>query len=120
MISLKEYILKCNCGARYRFEGEKEKLDKFLDTDTWMCEQGRHVELGKKKNYLSVIGEIDDPGKHPKPEPKQEKEYTTSELQEQFGDSLKHVGFGIFEDPDGNVWDFRSGENGERLYSKVK
>ncbi len=117
---MKEYILKCSCGAKYRFQGEKERLDEFLETDAWMCEAGRHVELGKKKDYLSLIGEIDDVDEPTKPEPKKESEYTTSELHKQFGNSLKHVGFGIFEDPDGNVWDFRSGENGERLYSKVR
>ena len=52
-------------------------------------------------------------------EPKKENEFTVPKLQEKFGTSLEHAGFGVFKDPDGNVWDYRLGEKGERMYSKT-
>lgn len=115
---MKEYILGCKCGATYKFQGEKKDLEDFLDTDIWMCELGRHVELGKKGNYLVLIEERDELSESPKIEPKRENEYTIPELQEKFRTTLEHIGFGIFKDMEGNVWDYRLGENGERFYSK--
>lgn len=118
MILLKEYILKCECGAKYIFQGTKDELDRYLDSQTWMCELGRHVELGNKSNYLELIGEKEEITEKPEIEPKRKSEYTVSELQKEFGTSLVHVGFGMFKDPEGNTWDFRLGEEGERLYYK--
>ena len=118
MILLEEYILKCKCGARYKFGGKKDELDKFMDTDTWMCELGRHVELGKKGDYLTIVGEREELSESPEIEPKRKDEYTVPELQKKFGTTLEHMGFGMFKDTEGNVWDFRPGKDGERLYSK--
>jgi len=113
----KEYELRCECGSTYRFQGTEEDLKDFLDSETWMCETGRHVEIGRKRDYLTLVGESDEL-LEPDVEPKGEGEYTVQELQEEFGTSLEHIGFGIFRDPDGNTWDYRSGPKGERLYSK--
>ena len=115
---LKEFVLECKCGARYRFQGTRKDLDEYLDSMTWMCDIGRHVELGRKRDYLSVVEERDELSGEPEIEPKKENEYTIPELQEKFGTSLEHIGFGMFRDPDGNIWDYRLGKNGERLYSK--
>ena len=115
---IKEFILECECGARYRFQGTRKDLDEYLDSMTWMCEVGRHVELGKKKCYLKVAEERDELSEEPEIEPKRDDEYTIPELQEKFGTSLEHIGFGMFRDPDGNIWDYRLGKNGERIYSK--
>ena len=120
LVQEKEYILKCTCGARYRFQGTEKELEDFLESQTWMCELGRHVELGKKKDYLSVVEERCELSENPEIEPKREDEYTIPELQEKFGTSLEHIGFGMFRDPDGNIWDYRVGENGDRYYSKTK
>ena len=115
----KEFLLECECGARYKLQGSKENLDEYLASQTWMCELGRHVELGKKGDYLTLIEERDEISETPEIEPKRENEYTVSELQKKFGSTLEHIGFGIFKDTDGNVWDFRSGKDGERYYSKI-
>jgi hypothetical protein len=115
----KEYVLKCECGAKYLYQGEKDDLEKFLDSPIWMCDSGRHVELGKKGDYLEIIEERDQLTKRTEVEPKKQNEYTVPELQEKFGTSLEHVGFGVFKDPNGNVWDYRLSEKGERLYSKI-
>jgi len=116
----KEYILRCTCGARYRFQGTESELEDFLDSQTWMCEIGRHVELGKKRDYLSVVEVRDELSPKPEVEPKRDNEYTMAELREKFSGKLEHVGFGMFVDPDGNLWDYRLGENGERLYYMVR
>lgn len=119
-LSKKEYVLECECGAKYKFQGSKDNLDEYLNSQTWMCELGRHTELGKKGNYLSVIEEREELSEEPKVEPKRDNEYTVPELQKKFGTSLEHMGFGIFKDTEGNVWDYRLGEKkGERLYSKI-
>lgn len=115
-----EYVLKCECGAKYLFEGKKEDLEKFMETPIWLCEAGRHVELGNKGDYLKIVEEREQPSKRTPVEPKEEDEFTVPELQEKFGTSLEHEGFGVFKDPDGNTWDYRLGEKGERLYSKIK
>jgi len=114
----KEFLLKCECGAKYIFQGSQEDLEKYLDSDTWMCEAGRHAELGEKRTYLSVVEERDELSEEPKIEPQTENEYTVAELQEEFGTTLEHIGFGMFKDPDGNIWDYRIGSDGNRLYSK--
>lgn len=116
----KEYILRCTCGARYRFQGTERELEDFLDSQTWMCEIGRHVELGKKRDYLSVVEVRDELSPKPEVEPKKDNEYTMAELREKFSGKLEHVGFGMFVDPDGNLWDYRLGEKGERLYYMVR
>lgn len=77
-----------------------------------MCELGRHVELGEKKHYLTIVGESDTLTPKPRVEPKREDEYTIPELQQKFGTSLEHIGFGVFRDPEGNIWDYRLGEDG--------
>lgn len=122
MVSLerKEYVLRCRCGATYRFQGTEKELEDFLESQTWLCELGRHAGLGKKRDYLSVVEVRDELSPKPEVEPKREDEYTVSELREKFGDSLEHVGFGMFRDPDGNLWDYRLGKNGERLYYMVR
>lgn len=114
----KVYVLGCKCGATYRFKGDKKDLEDFLDSQIWMCELGRHVELGRKGDYLILIEEREELIESPKIEPKKENEYTVPELQKEFSTTLVHIGFGIFRDPEGNIWDYRLGEDGERLYSK--
>jgi len=84
-----------------------------------MCDLGRHVELGNKRNYLDIIEEREQLSRKAEIEPKKENEYTVPELQKEFGTGLVHIGFGVFKDPKGNVWDYRLGEKGERLYSKT-
>ena len=84
-----------------------------------MCELGRHVELGKKGGYLTIVEEREELSKSPEIEPKRKNEYTVSELQKEFGTTLEHMGFGMFKDMEGNVWDFRPGKDGDRYYSKV-
>jgi len=111
--------LKCECGAKYLFSGEKDDLEKFLDSPIWMCDMGRHAELGNKSDYLKIIEERDQVNKRTKVKLKKENEFTVAELQEKFGTAMEHVGFGIFKDSDGNVWDYRLGKDGERLYSKI-
>ena len=116
----KEYVLECKCGAKYFYQGSKDDLERFLDSQIWICDIGRHAELGKKVDYLKIIEERDELSKKAKLESKKENEYTVPELQKEFGTTLVHIGFGVFKDPEGNIWDYRIGENGERLYSKVK
>ena len=94
-------------------------MDEYLVSQTWMCELGRHVELGKKEDYLTVVEEIEELSESPEIEPKRKDEYTVPELQKKFGTTLEHMGFGMFKDTEGNIWDYRSGEKGERLYSHV-
>jgi hypothetical protein len=118
-LSEKEYILECECGAKYKFQGNKDDLDKYLESQTWMCELGRHVELGNKGDYLKIVEERDKVSKQTEVESKKKDECTVAELQEKFGTEMEHVGFGVFKDPDGNVWDYRLGSKGERLYSKT-
>ena len=115
-----EYVLKCECGAKYLFEGKKEELEKFMETTIWLCEAGRHAELGNKGDYLKIVEEREQPSKRIPVEPKKEDEFTVPELQGKFGTDMEHVGFGMFKDPDGNTWDHRLGGKGERLYSKIK
>lgn len=114
-----EYVLKCDCGAKYLFKGKKEDLEKFIDSPIWLCEAGRHVELGNKGDYLKIVEECEQPSKQTEVKPKKENEFTVSELQDKFGTEMEHVGFGVFKDPDGNTWNYRLGEKGERLYSKI-
>jgi len=115
---IEEFILECECDAKYRFQGTRKELDEYLDSMTWMCDIGRHVELGRKGDYLSVVEERDELSGEPEIESKKENEYTIPELQEKFGTSLEHIGFGMFRDLDGNIWNYRLGKGGERLYSK--
>jgi len=115
----KEFILECECGAKYKFQGSKENLEEYMDSQTWMCELGRHTELGKKEDYLTIVEEREELSESPEIEQKRKNEYTVPELQKEFGTTLTHIGFGMFKDAEGNVWDYRSGENGERLYSQV-
>jgi hypothetical protein len=115
----KEYVLKCECGAKYLYQGSKGDLEKFLDSPIWMCDLGRHAELGKKGDYLKIIEERQELTKRKEIESKKENEFTVPELQKEFGTTLVHIGFGIFRDPKGNVWDYRLDEKGERLYSKT-
>lgn len=116
----KEFMLECKCGAKYKFQGSRKNLDEYLASQTWMCDTGRHTELGKKGDYLTIIEEREELSESPEIEPKRKNEYTVPELQKRFGTTLEHIGFGMFKDMEGNVWDYRSGENGDRLYSKVK
>lgn len=99
----KEYVLKCECGAKYLYQGNKEDLEKFLESQIWMCDSGRHAELGKKGDYLKIIEERDELSKRTEVEPKKENEYTVQDLQKEFGTALVHIGFGVFKDPEGNV-----------------
>jgi hypothetical protein len=46
-------------------------------------------------------------------EPKRPDEYTEEELPK----GLQPIGFGMFRDQAGNIWDYRIGPNGKRLYS---
>lgn len=85
-----------------------------------MCELGRHTELGKKGNYLRVTEEREELSKDPEIKSKREYEYTVPELQKKFGTTLEHIGFGMFKDTEGNVWDFRLGKDRDRYYSKVR
>lgn len=113
-------MLECECGAKYRFQGNRGNLEEYLASQTWMCDSGRHAELGKKGDYLTIVEEREELSKSPEIEPKREDEYTVPELQKRFGTTLEHIGFGMFKDTEGNVWDYRPGKNGDRLYSKVK
>ena len=115
----KEYVLRCGCGAKYIFQGEKDDLEKFMDSQIWICDLGRHIELESKRNYLQVIEEHEHLSIKAEIESKKENEYTVRELQKEFGTAMEHIGFGVFKDPEGNVWDYRLGEKGERLYSKT-
>jgi hypothetical protein len=114
----KEYVLECECGAKYLYQGKKDYLNKFLDSQIWMCNLGRHDELGKKGDYLKIVEVRDELSKKTEIEPKKKNEYTVPELQKEFGTALVHIGFGVFRDPEGNVWDYRLSEKGERLYFK--
>jgi len=48
-----------------------------------------------------------------KTEPKKPDEYTEEELPK----GLQPIGFGMFRDTAGNIWDYRMGPDGKRLYS---
>ncbi len=111
---MKEFELKCVCGAVYKMQGTKEQLDEYLNSQTWMCDLGRHTEIGKKGDYLTIIGESDSLSSLPKIEPKKKDEFEAYELPK----GLEHIGFGIFRDSENNIWDYRPGPNGERFYSK--
>lgn len=109
----KEYEAKCKaCGSVYKLQGTQEQLEKYLDFQGWMCEQGRHCELGKIGDYLEIMSESEELSPLPEIEPKKPGEYEVSELP----NDLEHVGFGMFRNKDG-VWDYRLGPGGERLYS---
>ena len=110
---MKEYEARCNvCGSIYKLQGTREQLERFLSRQGWMCELGRHVELGSIGQYLEVVSESDEPSPLPKIEPKKQNEYEVRELPK----GLHHIGFGIFENEQG-IWDYREGPRGERLYS---
>ena len=112
--AVKEYKARCKvCGAIYRLQGTKEQLEKYLSSVGWMCTLGRHVELGSIGQYLEIIGESDELSPLPEIEPKKPGEYEVSELPK----DLEHIGFGVFKDSKGRIWDYRLGPNGERLYS---
>jgi hypothetical protein len=114
---IKEYKARCKiCGGNYRLQGTKEQLEKYLSNFGFMCEVGRHVELGTVGQYLEIISESDELSPLPKIEPRKPDEYLACELPE----GLEHIGFGIFKDKEGNIWDYRLGPKGERLYSKKK
>ena len=115
----KEFILECECGAKYQFQGSGKNLEEYLASQTWMCELGRHAELGKKGDYLTVIEEREELSESPEIEPKRKDEYTVPELQKKFGTTIEHMGFGMFKDTEGNVWDFRLGKDSDRYYSNV-
>jgi len=73
---VKEYRAKCKiCCANYVLQGTKEQLEKYLSTETFMCEPGRHVELGPVKAYLEIISESEKLSQLPKIEPKKPNEY---------------------------------------------
>ena len=116
----KEFILECECGAKYKFQGSGKNLEEYLASQTWMCELGRHVELGKKGDYLTIVEEREELSESPEIEPKRKDEYTVPELQKKFGTTLEHMRFGMFKDTEGNVWDFRLGKDSDRYYSKVE
>lgn len=111
---MKEYKARCNvCGAVYRLDCTEEELNEYLSSVGWMCEQGRHVELGSIGQYLEIICESDELSPQPEIEPKRPGEYEVSELPR----DLDHIGFGMFRDSKGKTWDYRLGPEGERLYS---
>ncbi len=111
---IKEFELKCACGAVYKMQGTEKQLEDYLNSQTWMCELGRHTEIGKKSDYLTVIGESDRLSPLTKIEPKKKDEFEAYELPK----GLDHIGFGIFRDNEGSIWDYRLGPDGERFYSK--
>jgi hypothetical protein len=114
MDAIKEFELKCVCGSIYKVQGTKEQLDEYLNSQTWTCDLGWIVELVKKSDYLTMIGESDKLSPKPKIEPKKKDELEAYELPK----GLEHIGFGIFRDSENNIWDYRAGPNGERFYSK--
>ena len=110
----REYRARCRiCGAVYRLQGTREELEAYLSSRGWNCTGGRHVELGSSGQYLEILGETVRLSSPLRVEPRRPDEYEVSELPE----GLAHMGFGVFEDRDGRVWDYRLGPNGERLYS---
>jgi len=112
--TVKEYEAQCTvCGAVYRLQGTEEQLKQYLSRVGWMCERGRHVELGSIGEYLKITGESDELSTLPKIEPKKPGEYEVPELPR----DLEHIGFGMFVDTQGRTWDYRLGPKGERLYS---
>jgi hypothetical protein len=112
--AMKEYEARCKvCGAVYRLDCTEEELREYLSSEGWMCEIGRHVEIGSIGQYLEIIGESDELSPKPEIEPKRLGEYEVSELPR----GLDHIGFGMFKDGKGRTWDYRLGPKGERLYS---
>ena len=110
----REYQGRCRvCGAVYRLQGTRAELDRYLSSAGWMCELGRHVELGSAGQYLEIVGVSDELSTPPVIEPKKPGECEVSELPR----GLEHIGFGMFRDAQGRVWDYRLGPEGERLYS---
>jgi hypothetical protein len=110
----REFKYRCRCGAVYRFQGTEEEMERFLDSQFWMCELGRHVGLGRKRDYLTLVEVGEELSDIPEIEPKRDDELEACELPE----GLEHIGFGVFIDREGNIWDYRLGPRGERLYSK--
>lgn len=111
---MKEYEARCKvCGAVYRLDCTEEELREYFSSIGWMCEIGRHVELGSIGQYLEITSESDELSPKPEIEPKKPGEYGVSELPK----GLDHIGFGMFKDKQGGVWDYRLGPRGERLYS---
>lgn len=83
--------------------------------------RGRQARRAGKQGRLPEDRRgADQPSKRTPVEPKKENEFTVPELEGKFRTEMEHVGFGVFKDPDGNTWDYRLGEKGERLYSKIK
>ena len=108
-----EYEAQCKkCGCTYKLQSTDEQLEAYLDSDGWMCENGRHVELGPKRNWLEIMGQSTTLTPKPVIEPKQPNEYEVKDLP----NDLKHCGFGIFKNDQG-IWDYRIGPEGHRLYS---
>lgn len=65
----KEFTLRCRvCGNTMRGQGTREELEKWLDTMFGDCPAGGiHVELGKKRDYLEVLGESEELSHIPTP-----------------------------------------------------
>jgi len=39
----KEFMLECECGAKYKFQGSRKNLEEYLSSQIWMCGLGRHA-----------------------------------------------------------------------------
>jgi len=116
-MSKKSYLARCGrCGAKYRLQGTEEELKKFLDIMPFECVPGRHIELGRIGDYLEVYAESDEVVEIQEPEDKKPNEYEAYELPK----DLIHIGFGVFRDSQGNIYDYRIGPRGKRFYSIVR
>jgi len=113
---VKEWRLKCRvCGGVVKGQGTKQQLDEWMQQDFGECPAGgRHVELGKRKDYLELTDVSDELSKIEKWKPDSEKQYV--DIHKIKG--LTHVGFGVFKDAEGNTYDYEKDEYGRRHYFK--
>lgn len=106
--------MKCKvCGGTVKTQGTEVQLDEWMKRDFGECPAGgRHVELGKNKDYLTIESESDALSEIPKWEPRADKRYV--DIHKVKG--LRHCGFGVFADEKGNIYDYELDEKGSRHY----
>jgi len=114
MSKIKEWRLKCKvCGGVVKAHATKEQLDRWLNYDFGECPAGgRHVEIGKLKDYLTILDCSDRLSEIKRWKPDPEKTYVDIHKVP----NLRHCGFGVFIDEEGKLYDYEVDEYGKRHY----
>jgi len=73
---------------------------------------GRHVEVGKRESYMTVIDVSDRLSEIKRWRPDPKRQYV--DIHKVSG--LSHIGFGTFKDEEGHTYDYETDEQGKRHY----